>query len=132
LEYAELLVHHPATAAPSRTMSEIPDFTPEELKIVQDTVDERYGEAVELHPADAEVKLGPGNGLTTCPTLFWHARKANYVILKTGDSRYRGQFFYDIHQIYGTGIEEYDDLPTCVSSLLRVQADDELTKNMSA
>jgi len=33
------------------------------------------------------------------------------------------QFFYRIHQQYGTGIEEYDEIEDCIISLLRVQAD---------
>jgi hypothetical protein len=45
------------------------------------------------------------------------------VVVKTGDRRYRCQFFYRIHQMYGTGIEEYDDLTECVVTLLQVQAD---------
>jgi hypothetical protein len=45
------------------------------------------------------------------------------VVVKTGDSHYRCQFFYRIHQMYGTGVEEYDDLTECVVSLLQVQAD---------
>jgi hypothetical protein len=45
------------------------------------------------------------------------------VVVKTGDRNYRCQFFYRIHQMYGTGVEEYDDLTECMVTLLQVQAD---------
>jgi len=44
-------------------------------------------------------------------------------VFKTGDHNYRSQFYYRVHQMFGTGIEEYDDLSECVVTLLQVQAD---------
>jgi hypothetical protein len=45
------------------------------------------------------------------------------IISKTGEDRYRSQFFYRLHQMFSTGIEEYDDITECVVTLLQVQAD---------
>lgn len=42
---------------------------------------------------------------------------------KTGEPRYRCQFYYRVRQMYGTGEEEYDDLSECMVTLLQVQAD---------
>ena len=48
------------------------------------------------------------------------SRKVNYG---SSTPRYRCQFYYRVHQMYGTGEEEYDDLSECMVTLLQVQAD---------
>ncbi len=45
------------------------------------------------------------------------------AIFKTGERKYRCQFFFRVHQQYGTGVFEYDDLAECTVSLLQAQAD---------
>ncbi len=104
----------------------IPDFTPEEIETVQDIVDQRYRKHVALEFADSELRLNPASReLTLCPTLFWSERGANFAVFKTGEGRYRCLFFYSASEQYGTGIEEYQDLGECVTTLLQVQADHE-------
>jgi hypothetical protein len=110
-------------------MQAIPDFTESELWTVQTTLTERYGSAPEIQLAESEMRLDPGKTeLVPCPTVYWEANNCHFVVLKTGDRRYRCQFFYRIHQMYGTGVEEYDDLSECVVSLLQVQADHQATE----
>ena len=106
-------------------MSEIPDITDSERWIVETTLKERYGDATpELQFADAEIRLGPADReLTTCPVFFWEADGCHFVIFKSGERRYRCQFFYRGYQQYGTGVHEYDDLTECTVSLLQTQAD---------
>ena len=105
-------------------MPEIDDFNKNELWIINDTLKQRYGKEVELQFADSELRLDPhSTTLTDCPTVFWSDDNANFVIVKIGESLYKCQFFYRVHQQYGTGIEQYDDLTECVVSLLQVQAD---------
>jgi hypothetical protein len=107
-------------------MSKIPDFTDSERWTVETAVKERYGKPVEVHVADAELRMYPDDReLTLCPTLFWEERGAGFVISKMGDNRFRTQFFYSKRDQYGTGREEYDDLLQCVTTVLRVQADHE-------
>lgn len=102
----------------------IPDFNKNELWIINSTLEERYDEKVELEFADSEMRLNPhSTEMSTCPALFWAHDDASFVIVKVADSRYRTQFFYRVHQQYGTGVEEYDDLTDCVVSVLQVQAD---------
>jgi hypothetical protein len=105
----------------------IPDFTDTELWIIQSTVDERWGKGVvELHLADVEMKLGLENAtLSNCPAVFWVNGECNFVVTKTGEQRYRCQFFYnkDLEQQLSTGIKEYDDIATCIVTLLQAQAD---------
>jgi hypothetical protein len=104
----------------------VTDFTDTELSIVTSAVRERYGQAVPVEVADTELRMYPEDReLTTCPCLYWKARDCSFVIAKTADSRYRSMFFYRVHQMFGTGREEYDDLGDCVLVLLRVQADHE-------
>ena len=102
----------------------IPDFNKNELWVINSTLEERYGAKVALQFADSEMRLNPhSTELTPCPALFWEHDDASFVIVKVAETRYRTQFFYRVHQQYGTGIEEYDDLTDCIVSILQVQAD---------
>lgn len=111
--------------------SSIDDFGESELWTVQDTLRQRYGHDVEIDQADAELRLDPHSStLTPCPVLFWRDDKGtNFVISKVGDRRYRGQFFYRVHQQFGTGIDEFDNLAECTVTLLQVQADHAAKQN---
>jgi len=105
-------------------MKEIPDFNESELWVVSSTLEERYHQEIEYDLGEAEIRLHPGDReLTPCPVVMWHVGKTGFIIFKSGAERYRCQFFYRIHQQYGTGIEEYDNIAECVTSLLQVQAD---------
>jgi hypothetical protein len=103
----------------------IPDFTDTELSVVRETVRERFRAEVEIQPIEGEVRIEPEDReLTLCPGLYWRGEgRAQFVIFKVGDSRYRCQFFYRVHQQYGTGQDEYTDIGDCVVTLLQVQAD---------
>ncbi|MCG6864488.1 MAG: hypothetical protein LJE58_03575 [Thiogranum sp.] len=105
-------------------MSGIPDISDSELWIIKSTLEERYGKSPEIQLAETEMRLNRGKTeLVTCPTVYWEAGDCHFVVVKTGDRNYRCQFFYRIHQMYGTGVEEYDDLTECMVTLLQVQAD---------
>ena len=105
-------------------MSSIPDITETEEWVVQTTLKERYGEDIGLQFGDAEIRLNPADReLTSCPVFVWESEGCHFVIFKTGERRYRCQFFYRGYQQYGTGVHEYDDLTECAVSLLQAQAD---------
>jgi len=105
-------------------MSKIPDITETELWIIKTTLKERYDDPVEPQIADSEIRLRPSDReVTEVPAIFWQADNCNFIIFKTGDRSYRGNFFYRLYQQYGTGVSEYDDLTECVVSLLQTQAD---------
>jgi len=107
----------------------VADFTESELRLVNQTLLERYGTAVPVALADAEIELVAGSSaLTTCPVLHWEARGANFVIFKLGDSRYRAQFYYIETQQFGTGHDIVDNLGDCVVTVLQVQSDDERSR----
>ena len=105
-------------------MTTIPDFTDNEIWIIKTALRERYGREVEPELVDIEMRLNPfSSTLTSCPALYWSEQGANFIIAKTAEHGYRPQFFYRVHQQYGTGVEEYTDLTQCVVTLLQVQAD---------
>lgn len=107
-------------------MTAIADFTDKETWTVEQTLRERYGRAVPIEPAESQIRLHPTDReLTICPILYWEVGNCHFVVIKSGDKRYRCQFFYRVHQQYGTGVTEYDDLAECVVSLLQAQADHE-------
>ena len=105
-------------------MSQIADFSNSETWIINTTLAERYNEAVAIQLADGELRLNPySSELTTCPVAYWEKDGCHFVVFKTGDHNYRCQFYYRVHQMFGTGTEEYDDLSECMVTLLQVQAD---------
>jgi len=107
-------------------MTAIPDFTEAEHKGVNTLLLERYGKLVPIQLADSELQLGTNpTDLSLCPTIYWNERGAHFVLCKVGESRYRCLFFYSDAEQYGTGREEYDNLDTCVLTLLQVQSDHE-------
>lgn len=107
-------------------MAGIPDFTEAELAIINGLLERRYKEAIETLLADAELRLDPAsNKLTEYPAVFWHARDCNFVIFKTGISEFRCQFFYDPNDQFVTNRPSFEDLATCVATLLQVQSDHE-------
>jgi hypothetical protein len=105
-------------------MSGIPDISASELWIIGSTLTERYGEGPEIQLAETEMRLDRGKTeLVSCPTVYWEHGDCHFVVVKTGDRNYRCQFFYRLYQMYGTGVDEYDDLTECIVSLLQVLAD---------
>lgn len=107
-------------------MPTIADFTDQEKQLIGQALFERYGRFVPLQAADAELQLNlMEEELTLCPTLYWEERGAHFVLAKTGDQRFRCQFFYTDVEQFGVGKDEFDNLGDCVVTLLRVQADHE-------
>lgn len=106
-------------------MPEIPDITETETWVLKTTLKERYGRDVEFQLADAEIRLSPSDReLAICPVIYWQAEDGcHFVIFKSGERKYRCQFFYKPYRQLSTGVREYDDLTECVVSLLQVQAD---------
>ncbi len=110
-----------------------PDFSQTEQQRVVALLHRRYGFSVALERADSELRLDPGNDeMALCPTLYWSARGAHFVVFRIADGRYRCQFYYSDADHYGTGRDEYDDLETCVQTLLQVQSDHERSSAASA
>ena len=113
-------------------MSDIEDFTDDEIKIVKATLLERYGKQVPVEQADTELRLDPTvPRLTTCPALYWEDSEngVHFVVCKLGKMRYHSQFFYRGNEQFGTGVQSYDDLHQCVVTTLRVQADHKLSQD---
>lgn len=106
-------------------MTTVSEFDDDELNIIRFAVDFRWKtDDVELHLADVETKVtGEGNELAERPAVFWHAGNCNFVLIKLGARRYRGSFFYEPGEQFGTDVPYYDDINACVMSLLRLQAD---------
>lgn len=105
-------------------MTIISEFSDAEMWTIQSTLQERYRQKIELEHAETEMRLNPASiEPVVCPAICWSHNNCNFIICKTGDRHYRCQFYYRLYQMYGTGIEEYDDLSECMVTLLQVQAD---------
>ena len=107
-------------------MTTITDFTGAEHKRVSELLFERYGKFAPIQLADSELQLGGDpSQLTDCPSFYWNERGAHFIVYKVAADRYRCQFFYSEAEQYGTGRDEYDNLESCVLTLLQVQSDHE-------
>jgi hypothetical protein len=107
-------------------MTDIPDFTDEEIRIDQDSINERYGREIELQLADAEIQPDLSvRELIEVPALFWAGRDANFIIVKLDKNKFRSQFFYRGYRQFGTDHQVLDDIGNCVITTLQVQADHE-------
>jgi len=84
----------------------IPDFTASQTWTIESPFKERFKE-----------NMPPLSG------LYRESENSHFVIFKSGQSKYRCPFFYPVHRQYGTGIEEYDEIKDCITSLPRVQFD---------
>jgi len=83
-------------------------------------------EGKEIQDVETEIRLHiDDRELTLCPGFYWNEHGCHFVLSKTGDSRYRSMFFYRIRDRFSTGREEYDDIGDCVTTLLKMQADEE-------
>ncbi len=103
-------------------MTSIPDFTGAERWVVESTLKERYGVVPPLDMGEAELQLDPASeALTPCPALYWQAQGAGFALIKLAPSRYRGMFFYSVHDQYDLGDLDYDEIAECVSVLLKLQ-----------
>jgi len=105
-------------------MTAIPDFNDSELWTIQTTLKERFGTDKDVQLAETELRLDRHSSeMIPCPAAYWEHNNCHFVVAKTAAERYRCFFFYLVHQMYGTGISEYDNLTECVVTLLQVQAD---------
>ena len=110
----------------------IPDFTDTEFQLANQILLERYGKIVPLQRVDVDLQLRPEpEPPSPCPALYWSALGAEFIVAKTGDQRFRCQFFYSPSEIFGTGRDIYDNLGDCVITLLRLQADHHGTRSGS-
>jgi len=102
----------------------IADFTDAELWTLRTALQERYGHKPDLQLGEAEVRLNRQHRhLTVCPVAGWQDGDCTMLVFKSGPGDYRGEFFYRVHEHYGTGIESFDNLAVCLVTLLQVQAD---------
>lgn len=104
----------------------ISDFTDDEQKLVFATLFERYGKLVPIQLADSELQLDVSSDqLTSCPTIYWAERGAQFVVCKVAFDRFWCQFFYSEAEQFGTGRDEYNSLGDCVLAVLQAQSDHE-------
>jgi hypothetical protein len=101
----------------------IRDFTTRERNLVGQTLTERFGKEIPLQAIQSEIQLDLlKEELTLCPSLTWQVDVCHFVVFKTGDSRFRCQFYYTDAEQFGTATVEYDTLGDCVIDLLQVQS----------
>jgi hypothetical protein len=101
----------------------IPQFTAREKHLVSQTLAERFGQQLTVQAIQSEIQLDLlKDELTMCPSLTWQEGVCHFVVFKTGDSRFRCQFYYTDAEQFGTAQVEYDSLGDCVIDLLQVQA----------
>ncbi len=100
----------------------IPEFTAREKNLVARTLAERFDQPITVQPTRSEIQLNLlEEVLTECPSLTWKVGVCTFVVFKTGDQRFRCQFYYTDVEQFGTNEREYDNLGDCVVTLLQLQ-----------
>lgn len=103
-----------------------PEFTAREKNLVSQTLVERFGRPIPVETTRSEIQLNLlDDTLTEVPALTWTVDLCHFVVFKTGDSRFRCQFYYTDNEQFGTATNEYDNLGDCVVDLLQVQSQHE-------
>ncbi len=96
---------------------------------VSSAVKERYARDVVIQDVDTEIRLHiHDRKLTLCPGFYSNEYGCHLVLSKTGNSRYRRMFFNRIRDRFSTGREEYDDMGGCVTTLMKMKADEEVKR----
>ena len=87
----------------------VPDLTALEKSIIQQSINERWRNGgIVAEEVDVELRLSKADReVTECPALYWEHDGCSFLVAKTGENRYRSQFFYSAKEQYSTGIEEY-------------------------
>jgi hypothetical protein len=106
-------------------MTGIADFTEVEMRLVDVTLRERYGQAVQIEDVETEIRLLPADReLTACPAIYWEdGNRCRFVVSKTGVDKFRSMFFWSVKDRFSTGKEEYDNLGDCLVTTLKMQED---------
>ena len=108
------------------TMNDAHDFSDAEVTAVRQKIERRWpGRVVEIHLADVDLSLDQGAQPREYPAIFWNVDGCNFLVLKTGRSEYRAEFFYSDMERFGTGIDTFSSLGECALTLLQIQADHE-------
>ena len=72
----------------------ISPFTPDELDLVSMLLRSRYLSDTPIEEIEADVQLDPADAApASCPCLYSEARGAHFVVVKTGERRFRTPFF---------------------------------------
>ena len=100
------------------------DYSETEITAIEQTLQQRYRQDVEVHIADCEVQLDANSAdVVERPALFWHALGCNFIIIKFEEERFEGRYFYDPSEHFGSGQQQYKDVVNCALALLRDQSD---------
>ena len=68
------------------------DFTDEELKLISDTLSERFGKFIETQLADIELPVDKSEKeLTPCPAVYWEEKDCHFILAKTADNKFFSQ-----------------------------------------
>lgn len=88
------------------SVSAISDFSEDEIQSIRWGLDFRWrNQDIELHMADVEADLADGTSAPTeYPAVFWRIGDCNFIVFKTGEYGFRGQFFYEPSEQYGTHV----------------------------
>ncbi len=121
-----------ANFRPSRdvcfAMTDTPSFTVQEHKAVQATLAKRWSkDEIDLQIVEVDARDADSNqDAITCPAYFWEYGDYYLLVLKTGESTYRPQFFYQQGEEAGVEKLEFDDIAECTMALLQLQANHSL------
>ena len=105
-------------------MSETFEFNDLELASIHGILSEYYVRDVEIQLSDAGISLDQGS-IPGSKAVFWHARDANFMILKIQEQEYEARFYYTPHEHHGAECGTFQDVSACTKAILKLQDDHE-------
>ena len=110
-------------------MTDIANYTIHEHTAVRTTLDKRWkNDEVNIQIVDVEESVADSDKESvTYPAFYWEFEDYHFLVLKSGKSKYRFQFFYQDSEDISVETLEFDDIAECTMTLLQLQANHALS-----
>jgi len=110
-------------------MSDTIKFSSQDRRTFLLTLKKRWAnDEVSTQMVDVDVRVGESDKDTIkCPAFYWEYAEYHFLLMKTGENKYRPQFFYQDNEEAGVDIVEFDDIGECSMALLKLQANHALS-----
>ena len=105
-------------------MSENTEFNDLELASIHGILSDYYVRDVEIQLSDAEISFDEDSSLGS-KAVFWHARNANFMVLKTQEDSFEARFYYTPQEHHGAECGTFSDVSECTHAILKLQAEHE-------
>ena len=110
-------------------MTDTADFSNQEKLAIRTTLAKRWkSNEIDIQLVDVDVSLSDSAlDSIKCPAFYWELDEYRFLLMKTGENKYRPQFFYQDSEEVAAETLEFDDVAECTMALLQLQANHALS-----